>query len=404
MARSISRLLHSAPFDPLDDPDAAPGTLQSADSAAPFTWRRARQNMVWIYIGGLIFLIFAVPGITDGDPGRAEMAGRAALVVAIGASYVAAAWIADTPLWVRIAYIGGFVALLASTATYTGWQFVNFGVYVAILMATLIPWRYARLSIVAWGLLLIGISIGIGEWLPASMGLVGIGIGMATAGGMESGRVARRLSRVERQVSVLAVAAERERIGRDLHDILGHSLTAIAIKSSLAARLVDQDPHGARQQLVEIEEVSRQALADVRATASGFREIRVATEIASARSVLMAAGIEASVPTAVPPMSDRVSELFGYVVREAITNVVRHSEATTCTILAAADEVSITDDGQGFGDRGSGSGLAGLAARVAAEGATLEVETHVGTGTTVCARLDPAVRRTDAPADPALVR
>ena len=87
------------------------------------------------------------------------------------------------------------------------------------------------------------------------------------------------------RVNTLSVAAERERIGRDLHDILGHSLTAISIKAGLAARLVDLDPAAAKAQIAEIEQVSRQALADVRTTASGMREVRLATEIASARSV-----------------------------------------------------------------------------------------------------------------------
>lgn len=373
LVRSVTRLFRTAPFDSMDDADLAPGTLDGADAAPPFTWRRARQNLVWIYIAGLIFMVFAIPGLSVGDPAPAELAGRIALIVGIAAGYVAAAWIADTPLWVRISYIVGFVALLSMTASYSGWQFLNFGVYVAILLATLIPWRYARFSIPLWGLLLIGIAVGVGSWVPASMGLVGIGVGMATGGGIEAGRVATRLSRVEERVSVLAVAAERERIGRDLHDILGHSLTAISIKSGLARRLVAADPEAACLQIAEVEEIAREALADVRATASGIREVRVATEIASARSVLMAAGIEARTPSAVETISPETAQLFGYVVREAVTNVVRHSEATTCTITVSADEVVILDDGEGARSHaGSGTGLEGLRQRVEAAGGTLQ--------------------------------
>ena len=111
-----------------------------------------------------------------------------------------------------------------------------------------------------------------------------------------------RLAEAEQRVSTLAVAAERERIGRDLHDILGHSLTAISIKSGLAAQ-ARRSPtrRRPRSRSPRSRTIARQALADVRATASGFAEVRVATEIASARSVLLAAGIEARLPTAIEP-------------------------------------------------------------------------------------------------------
>jgi two-component system sensor histidine kinase DesK len=146
-------------------------------------------------------------------------------------------------------------------------------------------------------------------------------------GGIEAGRISARLTRAEQRASALAVVAERERISRDLHDILGHSLTAISIKSELARRLVEADPVRAQEQMAEVVEIARQALGDVRATASAIREIRAATELASARSVLEAAGIEPHLPSAVPTLSNEVSQLFGFVIREAVTNVVRHSDA-----------------------------------------------------------------------------
>ncbi|HEY5821138.1 MAG TPA: sensor histidine kinase [Propionibacteriaceae bacterium] len=398
MAKPVSRLFHPAPFGEGEDPDAAPGASKGPCVAPPWTWRRGRQNLLWVYLGGLIFLVFPIVE-QAGRVGIRDQVVGGTFIAAIAVMYALTAWVSDSHLWARRGYLASFLVVVLSGASVWGWDAASYGVYVAIMMATLIPWRHARWLIGSWGVLLLTAGAASQTWMPVYIGVLALGIGFATGGGIEAGRVSSKLSRVEQRVSVLAVAAERERIGRDLHDILGHSLTAIAIKSSLAARLVEQDPKAARQQLAEIEEVSRQALADVRATASGFREIRVATEIASARSVLMAAGIEASVPTALPPMSDEHSELFGYVVREAITNVVRHSEATTCVITVSPDEVAITDDGHGFHDRGNGSGLAGLAERVGAGGAVFEVESHVDVGTTVRARLDPAVRRTDAPAD-----
>jgi two-component system sensor histidine kinase DesK len=172
----------------------------------------------------------------------------------------------------------------------------------------------------------------------------------------------------------------------------------ISIKSELARRLVEADPVRAQEQIAEVEEIARQALGDVRATASAIREVRAATELAGARSVLEAAGIEAHLPSAVPTLSDEVNELLGFVIREAVTNVVRHSDARTCTITVMEDRVSVTDDGVGLAHGTGGSGLAGLRRRVAAAGGRLEVESTRGVGTTVTATL--AAEPDPRPADP----
>ena len=309
-----------------------------------------------------------------------------ALLGLIAVGYLLAAWLADTGLTSRWSYVAAYLALLLCSAAVWGWSFANFGVYLAVLLAMLIPWRQSRVAIIAWGLVLLAVSVVSREWTPSYIALISVGLGLATGGLMESARVSGKLRRAEQRVSVLAVAAERERIGRDLHDILVNSLTAISLKSALAGRLVDHDPEAAKAQLSEIADVARQALADVRSTASGYWEVRVAAEVASARSVLLAAGIQARVPAAIPTLSDQVSEVFGYVVREAVTNVVRHSGAHTCTIAVAPDEVSVADDGTGHrGDHPprTSSGLRGLAERVADRGGRLHVEARPGGGTVV---------------------
>jgi two-component system sensor histidine kinase DesK len=282
-----------------------------------------------------------------------------------------------------------------------GWQLVGYGAYVAVMMATLLPWRQSRIAVLVWGALLAAtIPLGGGE-TAIYISVVAAGTGLATGAGIEAGAIQGRLHRAEQRVSTLSVAAERERIGRDLHDILGHSLTAISIKAGLAARLVDLDPAAAKAQIAEIEQVSRQALADVRTTASGMHEVRLATEIASARAVLLAAGIESRMPSALPPLSDQASELLGYVVREAVTNVVRHSQAGVCTVAVEPTAVEVRDDGRGLptGVR-SGSGLVGLRSRVEAAGGTLWVGAAETGGTVVRAELGvPATgRETTRPA------
>ncbi len=336
-----SRWLHLAPFDPSEDADAAPGAFKGPCPARHGTIRRAWQNLFWVYAFGTVFLVFPVVDLIDGGS-RSEQAVGAVLITLIAAAYLGSAVVADASLPVRWGYVAGFVALQFAGFGVWGWAFAYFGVYAAIMMSTLLPWRQARIAIPGWGTVLLLVAVVSGEWTPVYIALIAVGIAAGTGLAMESGRVANRLARAEQRVSVLSVAAERERIGRDLHDILGHSLTAIAIKSTLAARLVDHDATAAKAQLAEIEEVSRQALADVRATASGFREVRVATEVASARSVLLAAGIEAVVPSAIAPLGDELNELFGYVVREGVTNVVRHSEATSCTIVVQPDRVVVS--------------------------------------------------------------
>ena len=370
-----------------EDPTVAPGAYKGDGQAPRWSIRRAVQNMLWVYAVGLLFLVFGVSSVaTSGDP-PVEIIVQGVLVALIGLSYLFTAWIADTSLVVRWCYIAGFVGLLLLHAPWWGWSFVNYGVYVSIMLATLIPWRQARVAIVAVNVAIALVAIVTADSTPVLIALIGSVVGLSTGAGIEAGRIGARLHRAEQRVSALALVAERERIGRDLHDILGHSLTAISIKADLAEKLIERDPAAAKAEIAELSIIARQSLADVRATASGIREVRVAAEIASARSVLAAAGIEPVTPTAVEPMPDATSELFGYVIREAVTNVVRHSEARQCVITVSAREVSVSDDGRGISDRTAGSGLRGLADRIEAAGGALEVESRPTGGTRVRAEL-----------------
>ncbi|MET1004046.1 MAG: sensor histidine kinase, partial [Propionibacteriaceae bacterium] len=373
------------------------GAYRGDDSAPPWTWRRARQNMVWIYAVGLIFLLFSFGTVAAGNPTALDWIVRIGTLALIALGYLCVPWVCDLALWQRWAYIAAFVALLVSSYHFMGIAFIYYGIFVAIMAATLIPWRQARVTILVVGVSIMVAALISREYGAISIGLTGIFVGWATGAGIESGRIARKLNHSQQRVSVLAVAAERERIGRDLHDILGHSLTAISIKAGLAGRLVDQDPAAAKAEIFDIEQIARQALADVRATASGYQEVRVVSELASARSVLLAAGIDARVPTAVETLAPETNELFGYVIREAVTNVVRHSEARTCTITVSPEAVTVIDDGRGFSPNkaGCGSGLVGLARRMADAGGRLEVDSPREGGTRVRAEaLSPATAPT----------
>ncbi|MET8545389.1 histidine kinase [Kitasatospora sp. NPDC004799] len=181
------------------------------------------------------------------------------------------------------------------------------------------------------------------------------------------------------EVARLASEAERNRIARDLHDLLGHSLTAITVKSRLAQRLAGKDLEQAVAEMAAVEGLSRQALSDVRAAVSGYREVTLVGELSRGRELLRAAGVVADLPSAADAVAPGESELFGWVLREGITNVVRHARAERCSVLLTAGSVEIRDDGTGTGTGagtgggpGDGKGLTGLRERVAAAGGTVE--------------------------------
>ena len=178
--------------------------------------------------------------------------------------------------------------------------------------------------------------------------------------------------RVQRE---LALVAERERVARDVHDVLGHSLTVVTVKAELAERLVDLDPERARAELVEIQQLSRQALAEIRATVGGLRVAHLDDEIASARSALEGAGIDAHLPDDLAGVDPRHRTVLAWVLREATTNVVRHSDADACWVELEANRLVVRDDGRGLGGRSEGNGLKGLRERVGSAGGRLSLST-----------------------------
>ncbi len=172
--------------------------------------------------------------------------------------------------------------------------------------------------------------------------------------------------------SSMALVAERERVARDVHDVLGHSLTALSVKAELAARLVDLDPARAKEELESIQATARQALAEVRATVGGLRAGNLAAEVATAPLVLADAGIETSVVGEVADTDPRHRALMAWVLRESVTNVVRHSRASTVVIELGPKGITVSDDGAGC-TGAEGNGLRGMRERVAGAGGTLEV-------------------------------
>ena len=187
--------------------------------------------------------------------------------------------------------------------------------------------------------------------------------------------VAERLDRSRRLEGAAAVAEERLRFAADLHDIQGHSLQVIALKSELAERLVPVDPARAATEMREVQELARRALGETREVVHGYRAVTLETEIANAARVLRAAGIEVTVTAELPPLPAAVRAVFGLVVRECATNVLRHSAARRCDIAVAASggtaRLCFGNDAPLGTTPGPAGGLAGLGDRLTAAGGDL---------------------------------
>jgi two-component system sensor histidine kinase DesK len=220
------------------------------------------------------------------------------------------------------------------------------------------------------------------------LGSAFIGFGFIT---LIRNNAALRAAREE--VGRLAAEQERLRIARDMHDLLGHTLTTVTVKAQLARRLVYRDPGRAESELADVERLARQSLADVRAVVAGYREVSLAVELATAKEVLAAAGITADVPHAVDAVPAELRELFGWAVREGVTNAVRHSRARLVRISVDERAVEVIDDGTGSAETETeatgplaepgarpGTGLAGLAERAARLGGRLEAGPRAGRG------------------------
>jgi two-component system sensor histidine kinase DesK len=181
----------------------------------------------------------------------------------------------------------------------------------------------------------------------------------------------RELQDAHATIATLAAAEERARLARDLHDVLGHSLTVVAVKSELAGRLVERDPARAIAEIGDIESLARTALVDLRAAVSSYREMNLDSELSAARTALDSADIRAHLPLDGSAVDEDLRPLFGWVLREGITNVIRHSRATECWIELKPRSLSVRDDGLGVPASHKGNGLTGLTERALEAGAKL---------------------------------
>lgn len=272
----------------------------------------------------------------------------------------------------------------------------TFLIYAFAMLGSLWPPRTAMLTAIGLWLLM---SLQFWWLLPQAEMALGYAAVVAVVGAMVLGGVVFARQRERRQAELrlsqeeiarLAAMAERERIGRDLHDLLGHTLSVIALKSELARKLLVNDARAAGEQIGEVETVARQALAQVREAVVGIRSSGLQAELAAARLALLGAEIHLDQRLEPVVLSPEAEAALAMALREATTNILRHAEARRVEVELLRDGggvlLRISDDGRG-GIQREGTGLAGMRERLTALGGALVIDAGSGTGTCLQLRL-----------------
>ncbi|MFE7356892.1 sensor histidine kinase [Streptomyces sp. NPDC057543] len=278
-----------------------------------------------------------------------------------------------------IAFLGALAVTLSLTLG-TAWLVLF--VYVAVSVGATLPLRTARWLIpaVVAVLVLLGLTDDHPREIITALVFPALLGGFAMTGVRQMIRTTIQLREARATVAQLAANEERLRLARDLHDLLGHSLSLITLKSELAGRMLPDHPEQAAAQVADIEQVSRQALVDVRGAVTGYRRPTLPGELAGARTALAAAGITAVVPAEAPEdLPEKPEEVLAWALREAVTNVVRHSGARHCTVTldrrqtldGKVLELTVADDGVGASGTEPGNGLTGITERLATVDGTL---------------------------------
>ncbi|MBX3079378.1 MAG: two-component sensor histidine kinase [Cryobacterium sp.] len=344
---------------------------------------RVRGVRFWL-LGGGFGLLYQIPTLinvwTSPENLALRIYGTVLLAVVYLAFLVLPPILWSAPRFARWSAVAAYAALTLALFPVLHEQIVWIWILVVAVAAAVFEsaWEFIPLLVAVLLAMQVVIVVAHGEpFLYISM-LVTASLGIVMQIMNRQLITLRSLREANAEIARLAVVEERARFSRDLHDVLGHSLTVVAVKSELAAKLVERDPAGALNELADIERLSRNALTDLRAAVSNYREASLETELVAARRALAAAGIHATLPERTPDIPAQAASFFAWVIREGVTNVVRHSNARHCVIKVDSRHISITDDGTiGGGSSTSGTakdggnGLRGLRERAETVGATV---------------------------------
>ena len=262
-----------------------------------------------------------------------------------------------------------------------------FFIYVAAMLPFCVEQAVALWSVIAFECLTLA---AVNHFYPGNpynyliTGFFAVVVGVSNLFVAQSKRADARLRRAQQENVELAAVAERERIARDLHDVLGHTLSVIVLKAELAGRLIDRDPTRAAAEIAEVERTARTALAEVREAIGGYRSKGLDAEIESARLTLDAAGVKLLCETRPPALKPREETVLSLAVREAVTNIVRHAHATECRLCFTSTpdgftSLEVQDNGAAAAPTREGNGLRGMRERVQELGGRFRIEAEQGT-------------------------
>jgi two-component system, NarL family, sensor histidine kinase DesK len=376
------------------DPVTADGVECAADQLPPdqamgFGSRGRPNRLVWQFISllWLTVLIAPIVNVIDSSysvPEKVLLVGAAAGFV-VGYVLVLRS-VRQPPTARTYAGVAAMAVLLVALAIFDHWAWLNAVAFVTVSLGMRLPTNKAMRAVIGLTVITVVLAAVLGADADAvyTIGLTCFAVGFVSVGIRRIIDVNTELLAAREDRARLAVAEERERFARDLHDLLGHSLSVIALKSEVGQRLAATDPARAADELREIEAVAREALREVREAVGGYRRPTLATEVAGAREALTDAGIDVDASIRADGLRPDVEAVLAWAVREGATNVLRHSGARHCTIEVGIDGhdgtavVSVVDDGLGAGSAQQpgtgpgGAGLLGLAERATAVGGHLE--------------------------------
>ena len=342
-------------------------------------WRRLRglgwEPYAWlIYSVPYLFASFN-PALSRGEL-WAMLAAYPIFLVLYLTGYTVRGW--------RILWFVGALDMLAIVFGERNTPAASFFIYGSALLGPALPLRVAIWALVVQ-ILIAGITsvlLQMPIWFVIPSTIISALVGALTIQAAVNAARDSKLRLAQAEVEQLAKLAERERIARDLHDLLGHTLSVVVLKSELAQKLLPRDPERARQEIADVEKTARAGLAEVRQAITGYRSSGLQAEIQHVREALTSAGIETTVdgPSVNLPAAQETA--LSLALREAVTNVIRHAAATRCHIRFYARDTSllmeVEDDGVG-GNAPFGNGLIGMRERIQALGGMLQRECDRGT-------------------------
>jgi two-component system, NarL family, sensor histidine kinase DesK len=352
------------------------------DVPLPMTRREGSRWRVAGPISGLWWLAFPFASLADADPPADHLVLAVTGVLVFVAIYMWTFVRPEEPLHdlrrdAVVIVVLAAIAVLLTVAERPDWAMLFVYVTVPAGVRLPLPLNFATVAVCALIAFAAGTVAGAEDDVALTWAATTFGLGLlfCALGRLVNANAQLRAARAE--LAERAVAEERLRFARDLHDLLGHSLSVIALKAELAGRLLPERPDAAREHVGDVERVAREALAEVREAVSGYRRPTLAGEVAGARVALEAAGIEAEVDVPSAPLPADAEAVLAWAVREGTTNVIRHSGARRASIIVApgpADATAeVVDDGTGSAACGpAGSGLAGLRERAERLGGRLE--------------------------------